>query len=129
MRISRRFRERQRSRGELAVQTRTFTDEEVLKRFPRDLIDRDNVDYYRGLLQKKLLINRCQDCRYWIYPHRPICPECWSFNVKVEEVSGKGKVWMYTLLHQGQPIPGADYSKPHLIAGVELPEREGLRYL
>jgi hypothetical protein len=106
-----------------------ITDQEVLERFPNVLIDRDNVAHYRGLLQKKLLVNRCQDCGYWIYPERPICPECWSFNVRAEEVSGKGTVYMFTLLHQGPPIPGVDFSTPHPIAGIELPEREGLRYL
>lgn len=106
-----------------------ITDEEVLTRFPNVLIDRDNIAHYRGLLQRKLLFNRCQKDGYWIYPHRPMCPECWSFDVKAEEVSGMGTVYMFTLLHQGAPIPGVDFSTPHLIAGIELPEREGLRYL
>jgi uncharacterized OB-fold protein len=109
------------------MSTATVTDEEVFEAFPGVLLNQDNIEYFRGLVEKKLLINRCDDCGYWIYPHRPLCPECWSRNVTPTEVSGKGKVYWFTILYQGREIPGFDY--PHLLAGVELEEREGLRYL
>jgi hypothetical protein len=44
------------------------TDDEVFERFPDVLITHDNIEHYRGLLQRRLLINRCDDCGYWIYP-------------------------------------------------------------
>lgn len=111
----------------VSVET-SISDEEVIRRFPGVEVDRDNVEHYRGLLQKKLLINLCEN-GHWIYPHRPMCPVDWSWNVRATEVSGKGTVYMFTLLRQGAPIPGVDFSTPHPIAAIELAEQEGLRYL
>lgn len=106
-----------------------ISDEEVLAAFPAVLIDYDNVEHYRGLLQQKLLINHCQGCGYWVYPHRPLCPECWSDDVRPTEVSGCGTVYMYALLHQGAAIAGHDYADgPFPVVVVELEERKGLRY-
>lgn len=102
-------------------------NEQVFSAFPKSMLTHDNIEYFRGLLEHRLLINRCDDCRYWIYPHRPMCPACWSTSVRPTEVSGKGTVYMFTILYQGRPLAGFEY--PHLIAAVELPEREGLRYL
>jgi uncharacterized OB-fold protein len=106
-----------------------ISDEELLARFPDVYIDHDNKEHWKGMLQRRLLINRCQKCGYWIYPHRPMCPECWSTDVKSEEVSGKGTIYLLVLYHQGRPIPGVDYSTPYPVAAAELPERKGLRYL
>ena len=58
----------------------------------RDIqITHDNVEHYRALAERRLVINRCQDCGWWIYPHRPMCPECWSWNVKRSEERRVGK--------------------------------------
>jgi uncharacterized OB-fold protein len=107
--------------------TATLTDGEVFDAFPSVFITHDNIEYFRGLAERRLVINRCDDCGYWIYPNRPLCPECWSTSITPTEVSGKGTVFYYTILHQGREIPGFEY--PHLIAGVELAEQEGMRYL
>ena len=103
------------------------SDEEVLERLPDFLIDEDTIEHYRGILQKKLLINRCQNDGYWIYPHRPVCPQCWSDDVVPTEVSGAGSIFLLTFVHQGEPIPGVAFPIP--LAGVELVEQQGLRYL
>ncbi len=109
--------------------TTVITDEEVLSRYPAVLINRDNLEHYRGLLQRKLLINRCQDCGRWVRPHWPSCPNCWSTNMRPTEVSGKGTIYMFSLIHQGAPVPAHDFSTPVPIVTVELAEQEGLRYL
>ena len=104
------------------------TDEEVFAAFPAVLIDRDNVEHYRGLVAEKLLINRCQACGHWIYPHRPLCPRCLSWDVKPTEVSGEGKVFMFTLIMQERD-PASRQNEPTCAAAVELAEQPGLRYL
>lgn len=105
-----------------------ITDEQIVERFPRARIDHDNKGHYKGLLEKKLLINRCGDCGIWHIPPRSICPECWSKNVVPSEVCGKGRVHLLTFLHQGAPAPGVDYSTPYPLATVELEEQKGLRF-
>jgi uncharacterized OB-fold protein len=77
---------------------------------------------------RRLMIRRCRDCGYWVYPHRPVCPECLSWDVPFEEVSGRGRIFMETRLHQLRD-PNAQIYEPIVAAAVELEEREGLRYL
>jgi uncharacterized OB-fold protein len=104
------------------------SDEQVWEAFAGAMIDRDNFEHHRGLLERRLLINRCQACGYWIYPHRPLCPSCWSWDVVPTEVSGEGTVYMFTLLHLDRG-PAAVLETPTPLAAVELAEQAGLRYL
>lgn len=92
-------------------------------------IDHDNKWLYLGWLKHELLINRCRSCGHWRHPPRPICPECWSFDVVPTRVSGNGVIAMLTFLHYGPVIDGVDYSNEgHAVAVVELEEQKGLRF-
>jgi uncharacterized OB-fold protein len=105
-----------------------FNDDAVFAAFPSVLIDRDNIEHYRGMLAQELLINRCEACGYWIYPHRPLCPRCLSWQVRATQVSGRGKLFMFTMIHQLRE-PGGRLREPLIAAAVELFEQPGLRYL
>jgi uncharacterized OB-fold protein len=104
------------------------SDEEVFAHFHDVKIDHDNIAHYRGLMAKKLLINRCDDCGTWIYPHRPMCPKCLSWNVMPTPVSGTGRLYMYTFLMQSRD-PDKPLLEPMQVAAIELAEQPGLRYL
>ena len=110
------------------MKTEELGDEAVFAAFRGVLIDRDNIAHYRGLLGGKLLINQCAACGYWIYPHRPLCPRCLSWDVKPTQVSGDGKVFMFTLIHQERD-PNDCLREPIITAAVELAEQSGLRFL
>ena len=103
-------------------------DATVFETYRGVFITHDNVEHYRALAERRLVVNRCGDCGYWIYPHRPLCPECWSWNVKPEEISGLGTVYLYTLLYQLRD-PRSMIHEPVNVAAVELVEQDGLRYL
>jgi uncharacterized OB-fold protein len=103
-----------------------ITDEMVLAAYPTVPIDHDSKAYWKGCLQKRLLINRCRDCGYYIHFPRPMCPRCWSENVAPTEVGGKGSVHLLSFHHQGPGTTGA-LSEPHPAVSVELVEQEGLR--
>jgi uncharacterized OB-fold protein len=104
-----------------------ITNEELLERWPGVRVDDDNADHYRGLLEHRLLINRCADCGAWHHPPRSVCPRCWSRRVQPEEVSGRGVVALLTFIHQGSARAGVDYSRGHPAAAIELVEQLGLR--
>jgi uncharacterized protein len=106
----------------------SISDEELVARFPDTRIDPDNKYFYAGWLEHRLLLNRCSDCGRWHHPPRPLCPQCWSFNVKATPVSGHGTVHLLINLHQGIPAPGVDYKQPHPVATIELDEQPGLRF-
>ncbi len=96
----------------------------MLARLPGIRIDRDNKEYYRGLLQHRLLFNRCKSCGTWHFPPRPTCPKCWSWDVAPTEIAGKGYVYLFSFRNvsaaHGNP------SEPYPVANIELPE--GVRF-
>ncbi|MDF3309658.1 OB-fold domain-containing protein [Rhodococcus sp. T2V] len=104
-----------------------ISNEEVAKRLPNAWIDQDNVEFFRGLLQRKLLINRCDDCQRWHQPPWPNCPTCWSDDVTPTEVSGRGTIHSVSILRAGPPLDGVDYAAGYPVAVIELEEQEGLR--
>jgi uncharacterized OB-fold protein len=105
----------------------SITDEMVLAQYPTVRLDHLNKHFYRGLLNHELVAGQCSDCRRWHTPLRPRCPECWSESVEVKPVSGRGSVFLLTLLHQGPASPDVDYSTPWPLAAIELTEQPGLR--
>ena len=104
-------------------------DEELVARYSQYAVDQDSRAFYAGWLSSRLLINRCADCHRWHHPPQPICPGCWSTDVRPTEVSGRGIIHLLIRLHQGPPAPGVDYSSgPYPVAVVELEEQPGLRF-
>jgi uncharacterized OB-fold protein len=90
-------------------------------------IDADNAAYYAGLLEHRLLINRCDDCGTRHHPPRSICPRCWSASVTAREVAGRGRIALFTILRQGPRRGGADYDRGHPLVAVDLEDQPGLR--
>src|SRR3954469_18720230 len=106
----------------------TTTDSVLLDTFPDIVIDHDNKEFYRGWLDKRLVLPRCRQCGRWHGVQLPVCPDCWSFDLDHQAVCGRGTVHLLIWLYQGPPAPDVDYSVPYPVATVELNEQEGLRY-
>jgi hypothetical protein len=104
-----------------------WTDEGVLDQFPAAPIDRDNIEFYRGLLQSRLLVNQCQACHTWHHPPLPICPHCWSDRTVPTEVSGDARIFMSTVLYLGPAEDVIDYATGYSLVTAELVEQDGLR--
>ena len=104
-------------------------DAALVERFPNFQIDHDSKHLFRGWLEKRLLINRCDACSRFHHPPKPVCPSCWSTELTPTQVSGRGEIFLTMLLHQGPPAPDVDYAKgPHPVVSVELEEQAGLRF-
>jgi len=104
------------------------TDEVLASVFAGTPVDHDTAAHYRGRLERRLLMNRCEDCGAWRHPPRPVCPSCWSPNVRPTAVSGTGTIHLAIFLHQGPPAAGVDYATPYPVVTVELDEVPGLRF-
>ncbi|MFQ5512873.1 MAG: Zn-ribbon domain-containing OB-fold protein [Myxococcota bacterium] len=98
--------------------------EKVFRVLPR--LTPENEHFWTGGAQGELRFLRCQDCKLYIHPPQPICPDCLSKNLAVEAVSGRAEVLTYTINHQPW-IPGVPL--PYAIAIVELVEQKGLRLM
>jgi uncharacterized OB-fold protein len=105
-----------------------ISDEQLLVRFPGYGIDRDTAPHFRGRLDRRLLLSRCDDCGHWRHPPRPICPVCWSIRITPTAVRGCGTIHLAIFLHRGPPTDGVDYATPYPVVTVELDEQPGLRF-
>lgn len=85
-----------------------------------------NEHFWTGGAAGELRFLRCQDCKYYIHPPTPICPECLGKNLTVEAVSGRAQLLTYTVNHQPW-VPGVPL--PYTIAIVEIVEQKGLRLM
>jgi uncharacterized OB-fold protein len=106
----------------------TPSDQELVDIWGDVRLDHTNKNFYRGLLEKELRLNRCADCGWWHHRPKPVCPRCWSHNVVATPVQGTGTIHLLIFLHQGPPADGVDYMTPHPVVTVELDEQEGLRF-
>lgn len=108
--------------------THTISDRELVERFAGHHLDHDSAPHFRGRLERRLLMNRCNACGEWHHPPRPVCPACWSSDVVATDVAGEGAIHLAIFLHQGPPAEGVDYSTPYPVVTVELDEQAGLRF-
>ena len=44
---------------------------------------------------------KCNDCGFTSTPPMPVCPSCGSENLSAVELSGKGQIYTYTIVHMG----------------------------
>lgn len=90
---------------------------------PLPRIDSDNRAFWTGGAQGQLLLHRCQDCKGFVHPPRPVCRHCLSENVKPEAVAGTGVVDSYTVNHQ-KWHPAIEV--PYVIARVAIDGAPGV---
>jgi uncharacterized OB-fold protein len=93
---------------------------------PTPKVDDDNRAFWTGGRDGELRIARCSDCGYYIHPPTPRCPQCLSDDVEPAAVSGRGRVYTYTV-NRRVWAPGLDV--PYVIAIVALEEQSDLRLM
>jgi len=92
---------------------------------PLPAITTEAKPFWDAAAQQTLIIQRCQDCKAWVWTPRPSCNECGSEKVEWTQMSGKGEVYSFTVIRQ---IVGRAASKafepdiPYVIAWVNLDE-------
>ncbi len=89
-------------------------------------VNDENRAFWTGGRQGELRIVRCNDCGYYIHPPSPRCPKCLSENVAPHAVSGRGRVYTFTVNRRAWS-PGLEV--PYVIAIVALDEQPDLRLM
>jgi uncharacterized OB-fold protein len=92
---------------------------------PRPVIDDVNRHYWAGAREHRLVGQRCAECRTWVHPPRAMCPGCRSAQLRPEELSGRGRVYSWSVMHSGGN-PGFEDKRPYAVLVVELEEQPGL---
>ncbi len=90
----------------------------------------DGLDkpYWDGLLEGKILVQRCGDCGNWQWGPEWICHSCNSFNMNWTEIAGEGTI--YSWERPWDPVHGSlkDHG-PYLVVLVELPQAGNVRMI
>ena len=81
--------------------------------------------YWRGVANRQLELQRCQDCRLWIHFPELRCPRCGGAALSYELVLGIGAVESFSIV--ARSFVEGFAAEPYVIAWVELPEQPALR--
>jgi uncharacterized OB-fold protein len=76
--------------------------------------------FWEAARRHELTIQRCGACREYVYYPRDRCPKCFADKLAWERVSGRGKVYSYTVVRRASSRAFAD--APYVLAIVELAE-------
>src|SRR5712692_2596715 len=91
-------------------------------RRPPPIVTADSAGFWEAAAEQRLVAQRCGDCGRLRHPPRPMCPQCNSLSIELVELSGRGALYSYSVLHHPQH-PAFEY--PVLAALVDL--EEGVR--
>jgi uncharacterized protein len=79
----------------------------------------DSAVFWDAAAQGRLVAQRCTGCGALRHPPRPMCPRCQVLAFEAAELSGRGTLYSYAVLHHPRH-PAFDY--PVLAALVDLDE-------
>jgi uncharacterized OB-fold protein/acyl dehydratase len=86
---------------------------------PRPGTTHDNLFFFEGAKEHRLLVQRCAACQALRHPPQPRCDRCGSYDWDTLEATGKGTVYSFVVNHYPQ-VPAFDYPLP--IGLIELAE-------
>ncbi|HEY4887825.1 MAG TPA: Zn-ribbon domain-containing OB-fold protein [Candidatus Dormibacteraeota bacterium] len=84
------------------------------------IVTSDQREFWDGAANGRLVLPRCDRCGRVIWFPRHFCPECGSSAVTWFEASGRGTIYSYTVVRQGEGAYAG--VTPFVIAYVELDE-------
>ena len=94
---------------------------EATSNFPSPIPDFDAEEFWAGCNRGELMMQRCAACRKFRWLPRPMCPFCNSMDREWVKVSGRGRVYSYTIITH--PVHPAAVSRvPYNVAQVRLEE-------
>jgi uncharacterized OB-fold protein len=76
--------------------------------------------FWEAAKRHELMLQRCAACGKFIYYPRDRCPHCFGDKLEWQRVSGKGKIYSYTVVRRASARSFAD--GPYVLAIVELAE-------
>jgi uncharacterized protein len=91
---------------------------------PDPLVTEDSEVFWLAADDSRLVAQRCSACGALRHPPRPMCPHCHSLDFEPQELSGRGTVYSFAVLHHPQN-PAFEY--PVLAALIDL--EEGVRLM
>jgi len=83
---------------------------------------RSSTPFWEAVKEHELKLQRCAECKQWLAPPRPMCPNCQSQESEWVPASGRGTVHSF-VTYQESPHPA--FLAPYSVVLVDL--EEGVR--
>jgi uncharacterized OB-fold protein len=93
---------------------------------PQPLADATTLPWWQAAAERRLVVQRCTACGRTRLPPAPVCPACRASGADWKQVSGRGEVYTYTIVHR--PI-AAGQTLPFVVAVVALEDAGGVRLI
>ena len=84
------------------------------RKIPAPLVTPDTRAFWDAAAQGRLMVGKCGACGAAHYYPRAICPFCFSDQTRLEQASGEGTIYTYSVMRRT--------SVPYAIAYVTLDE-------
>jgi uncharacterized OB-fold protein len=84
----------------------------------------ETAAFWSAAAEGKLVIERCDACGVDAFPPRGICRNCRSRSMSPIEVTGRGRIYSFTINYQ-RWLP--DLEVPFAVVLVEFPDHPGVR--
>jgi uncharacterized OB-fold protein len=92
---------------------------------PLPVVDQDTEAFWAACREHRLVVQRCAECGAHRFAPAPVCHRCHSFETELEESSGRGRLFTWTVVHQVMHPAVAD-AAPYNVAVVELDDCGGV---
>jgi uncharacterized OB-fold protein len=102
---------------------RWFPDE-----LPAPAVSRETLPWWEAAAQHRLVVQTCDACGLHRHPPGPMCPRCHGVAHRWQELSGRGAVYSYTIVHQAF-LPALAPHVPYVVAVLELDGAPGVRFI
>ena len=89
---------------------------------PIPVADEVSAPFWDAVRERRLVVQRCAACGYYNHPPRRVCDACLSQDLAFAPVSGKGKIYSFTIMHQ-RDVAGFENEAPFINLVVELSEQ------
>jgi uncharacterized OB-fold protein len=81
--------------------------------------------FWDAAARGELVIHHCTTCGRFQHPPRPLCSTCGGTELEFTPVSGKGRLWGWTVTHHSV-ADGFESALPYTCMVIELVEQAGL---
>jgi uncharacterized protein len=88
---------------------------------PLPLINEETKPYWDYCRQHELRMQKCRGCGYIRFPISPLCPRCHSMESEWVKLSGKGKIYTFTVYRVAYH-PAFKDDIPYILAVIHLDE-------